>query len=363
MSAPLPLSVHRLSGDPRARGLAQADTAGPDREAVRSTALARFTEARAVLGTPAARSYLDRQMAFARADCATEMAELDGIGDGYDLDPAILFALMHLSILSHRFETDGCTAFARPLPGGGAVLAKNRDLTGLHRGHQAAFVLDDPAFVAGPVFVLGTFGAPGAYSSGMNGAGLALADTAIVAPVHRVGWLRYLLMTRLLATCATVEAALATITAMRHAGGGSLILADATGAVAAVELLADGPRINRKTPAYRTNHYLCEDETVIAVRLSPAAWRSTSGRIRTVQSLLDAGLGLGPLEAMREGLGLHGTAEREGLCRHGDGDGAHTVSAVMYRTADRTIGLLRGSPCSAPFEFARLGELLVERGA
>jgi len=357
VSAGVPLIVHRLAGDAHARGLAQAHAAGTDRSAVRDTALQRYADARAVLEAPAALTYLDQQRAFAQAHCGPEMAELDGLCTGYGLDLRIVFALLHLSILSHRFETDGCTAFARPLPGGGAVLAKNRDLTGLHRGFQAAFVHDDPAFAAGPVFALGTFGAPGVYSSGINAAGLALADTAIAAPVHRVGWLRYLLMTRILATCADVGSALALIASCRHAGGGSLILADATGAVAAVELLADGPRVDRASPAFRTNHFRSEDEDTVTRRLTPAAWASTSGRSRTMQGLLAAGMGLDGPEAARAGMTTHGAAGREALCRHGEGDGAHTVSTVIYSTSDRSIALARGTPCTAPLEAGRLAAL------
>src|SRR3546814_3909336 len=70
----------------------------------------------------------------------------------------------------------------------------------------------------------------------MNSGGLALADTAVATTDHGVGWLRYFLMTRLLARHATVAAALEDIRGLAHAGGGSLVLADASGALAAVDL-------------------------------------------------------------------------------------------------------------------------------
>jgi isopenicillin-N N-acyltransferase like protein len=104
---------------------------------------------------------------------------------------------------------------------------------------------------------LGSLGSPGAYSSGMNAAGLALADTQIGAEPTAVGWLRYFLMTRLLATCADGR------------GGAGPDLRDAPcrrriaghgrchGATAAVELGADQVvAATRGALSWRTNHFL-----------------------------------------------------------------------------------------------------------
>ncbi|MEZ5884063.1 MAG: carcinine hydrolase/isopenicillin-N N-acyltransferase family protein [Paracoccaceae bacterium] len=88
--------------------------------------------------------------------------------------------------------------------------------------------------------------------------GLALADTQVAVRHHRVGWLRYFLMTRILARCGTVAEALALIRACPHAGGGTLVLADAQGATAAVELGAAGPQVVQGGLALRTNHYVTQ---------------------------------------------------------------------------------------------------------
>lgn len=351
------LTFHRLSGDARERGLLQAAAAGADRKAVRVATLQRIGAARSVLETKEKLTYLSRQMDFARRHCAPELAELEGLSDGYELAASQVFALLHLSILSGRFESDGCTAFAQPLAAGGALLAKNRDLSGLHRNFQGAFVHEDPAFAAGHVFALGTFGVPGVYSSGLNAAGLALADTAISAPVHGVGWLRYLLMTRILSRCTTVEAACDMIASVQHAGGGSLILADASGAVAAVELLADGARIDRTAPAFRTNHFRCEPPEVVANRLPPLAFASTRGRSDRLAALLDGGLGSDGPESVRAALGLHARGDAEAFCRHGEGDGAHTVSGVIYHTLPQAILLSSGAPCAGDWRSLTMRDL------
>src|SRR3546814_7857761 len=82
----------------------------------------------------------------------------------------------------------------------------------------------------------------------MNSDGLALADTAAATTDHGVGWLRYFLMTRLLARHATVAAALEDIRGLVHDGGGSLVLADAGGALASVDLGHSKVRSEEHTP-------------------------------------------------------------------------------------------------------------------
>lgn len=351
-----PLMSRRVVGSPAARGRAQAGLAGADAAALREAVEQRFVDARALLEADNARAYLARQDAFARIHCAPEMAEFDAMCESLGLDPAIAFALLHLSILSGRFESDGCTAWARPLADGGAVLAKNRDLSGPHRHFQEVFLHDDPASPVGPVLCVGTLGAPGVYSSGINARGLAIADTAIQAPRHGVGWLRYLLMTRIAFSCASVEEACHLIAAARHAGGGSLILADARGAVASVELLPDGARIAREAPAFRTNHFLCEPIEDVAARLTPAALSSTTGRYAHLRRRLAQGLGSGGVEEVAAAMADHGGYESEGFCRHGAGDGSHTVSTSIYLTAQGSLAFARGKPCEAAWEHGAIGE-------
>lgn len=349
MSPFAPLVPHRLSGSSDERGRAQAARALRDVGAVRKAAERRFAEARAVLTSATARAYLDAQRAFAVAHCATELAEHDAVADGFGLDPALTFALLHLSILKGAYECDACTAWARPSPQGGALLVKNRDLVGAHRAHQDVFLHADPSCAVGPVLCVGTFGAPGAYSSAINASGFALADTAVGAPRHGVGWLRYFLMTRLAFTCARVEEALDFLASQRHAGGGTLVLADATGAVASVELRADGPVISRDAPAARTNHFVSEPECDVRARLSEAEARSTFGRLAHLRARLEAGDGANA-DAAAAMMADHGDEAREGFCRHGHGDASHTVSAAIYDTAARSLRFARGKPCEAIWE-------------
>lgn len=344
----------RLTGSAYERGRMQARAPGVSPEAVRATFDERYGAAQPVLEPSKARTYVERQLAFAKTHCVPEMEELAGLCDGFGLVLDRVFALMHLSILNGVFETDGCTAWARKLPSGGAVLCKNRDLSGPHRKGQAAFLHEGAGITGSRMFCLGTLGAPGAYSSGLNAAGLALADTAITAPTHGIGWLRYLLMTRILATCANVDEALALIAGVRHAGGGSLILADAAGEAAAVELHAGGARIERSDPAFRTNHFWTEPEETVADRVGAAAWRSTSGRRKALEQALASRLGLGHFGEIAAVMADHGGDDREAICRHGGEDGSHTVSCVIYRTRERSATLSRSAPCGGDWETLRL---------
>lgn len=355
-----PLHPRVLTGDAYTRGFAQSRLHGVDAAAVASTVAQRHSAARAVLETASARRYLAQQRAFAEEHAAPGLAEMRGICEGFRIDEDQVFALFHLSNLSGVYETDGCSAWARPSPAGGAVLAKNRDLSGPHRDGQETFLHVDPNSAGGPFFCVGTLGAPGAYSSGMNAAGLALADTSIQAPRHGIGWLRYFLMTRLLISCRNVDEACTTIAAVRHAGGGSLILADASGDVAVAELLHDGVRISRHAPAYRSNHFWCEDPDTVRSRLSPAALRSTLGRRETLAAMLDAGNVPDEPETIMRAMADHGDERREGLCRHGGDDGSHTVSTVVYRTTDLAILFSRGAPCQSQREAADLRTLTRE---
>ena len=104
---------------------------------------------------------------------------------------------------------------------------KNRDYRGEHGALQQVFRHRDPERGARVLLCVGSLGSPGAFSSGINSDGLAVADTQIGTRDHGIGWLRYFLMTALLRECGCVADALAFIAAVPHAGGGSLVLGDA----------------------------------------------------------------------------------------------------------------------------------------
>ena len=230
MNAGTPLACY---GDPHSRGRAQAARCPDSIAAVRAQCVARLEAAAPLLARPHIARFLAAQWDFARREDAHGMAEMDGVAEGYGLSPRDLFAFLHAGQLT-GLPDDGCTSWAHVHPEHGAILVKNRDLRGAALPLQRVFLQRDPAWGGRSVLCVGSLGAPGAYSSGINSDGFALVDTQVVTRDQGVGLLRYFLMTRLLATCASVEAAIVALHATAHAGGGTLVLADASGAIATV---------------------------------------------------------------------------------------------------------------------------------
>src|SRR5690606_20429418 len=140
------------------------------------------------------------------------------------------------------------------------VVAKNRDYRREHIAIQQLFQHGDPGWNGRSFLCVGSLGSPGNFSSGINSDGLAVADTNIATTDHGVGMHRYFLLTWLLERCADVAGALAAIRAMPHAGGGVLVMGDATGAVAAVELghRAIGVEHAASGVVGRTNHFVSD---------------------------------------------------------------------------------------------------------
>ncbi|MCS6932871.1 MAG: C45 family peptidase [Acetobacteraceae bacterium] len=318
-----------LEGDAFARGRGQAAAcpgmAGAVREAIRR----RLAEA------PARDARMDRFLAAQRevtARLAPEAeAEIAGIAEGFGLAAEEVFAFLHLGCLADLAaapaDTDGCSAFSVR-----GVVAKNRDFRPEHKALQRVFLHRDPAWGGRSVLCLGSLGAPGAWSSGMNSDGFALADTQIPTADHGPGLLRYLLMTRLLARCASVEQALAEIAALPHAGGGALVLGDASGAAAWAELRHSRVDLARGAWVAHTNHYLAAPDPLPPVDHS-------AGRLAVLERALAADPACDP----RTLLGAHAP---EALCRHAP-DPSPTLAGAVWDCRDRSARIADGPPCSA----------------
>jgi hypothetical protein len=325
-----------LRGDPRRRGLGQALACPAMAPAVRDAIRLRLA---AAPDTPRGRAFLAAQREATAALAPEALAEIAGIGEGFGLAAAEIFDFLHLGCLADLaqapVDTDGCTAFARA-----GVVAKNRDFRPEHAALQRIFVHADPAWGGRSVLCLGSLGAPGAWSSGMNSAGLALADTQIATADHGPGLLRYFLMNRLLADCATVAAALALIRALPHAGGGSLVLADAGGAAAAVELRHGRVDIVEAATLAHTNHYEAAPEPLSAVAHS----------LPRVEALR-AALAADPARDARALLAMHAPAA---LCRHAP-DPSPTLAGAVWDTRRGVALLALGPPCCTPWRRFALG--------
>lgn len=359
--APVPGEPLILTGDAGARGRGQAGDPQADAARVRKATVGRVEVARAEgLFDSDAEAYLEKQRAFHLWHDPLGMAELEGIAEGFGLAVDELFAHLHLGTLrdmktAPRDESDGCSAWAVTEGPDGPLVVKNRDYSGQHLGIQRVTLHRGADVTSGAMLCVGSLGSPAAYSSGMNARGLMLADTQVAVRHHRVGWLRYFLMTRLLASCATVREALAFIERVPHAGGGTLILGDSAGDTAAVELGAGGPGVIRGGTLWRTNHYVLPAHA--ADTLLPEG-DSIAGNSRDRFAYLDRTLPVGDwdIAAAAALMATHrdtapGAAP---LCQHGQTDDSQTLSTSVYSCRLGTLTFSHGNPCAGQWQSYRL---------
>lgn len=359
--SPVPAEALVLSGDATARGKAQATDPQADPVRVREATVGRVETARtAGVVDAAARDYLARQRAFHLAHDPDGMAELAGIAEGFGLSEDELFTHLHLGTLNDlksgaRLDSDGCSAWAVPDGPDGPIVVKNRDYSGLHRGIQRVTQHTGPDVTTGAMLCVGSLGSPAAYSSGVNASGLALADTQVAVRTHRAGWLRYFLMTRILASCATVADALALIESKPHAGGGTLILADRSGDTAAVELGASGPGVTRGGRVWRTNHFALPGHAADTLLPEGDRIAGNSGeRFAYLEHMLPD-LTPGVAAAARLMQTHRDTAPGAApLCQHGETDASQTLSTAIYSCRLGALTFSEGNPCAGNWQTYRV---------
>jgi isopenicillin-N N-acyltransferase like protein len=319
-----------LAGDAYARGRGQAAACPDTAPAVRAMVAKAEAKRHA--------AYLQRQWeAMHRLDPAG-LAEMRGIAEGFGIGAEALFAFLFAGQLSG--VADECSAWAC-----GGTVGKNRDLRGDALAVQRVFLHEDPAWQGRRVLCVGSLGAPGAYSSGINSDGLALADTQVVTRDQGIGLLRYFMMGRLLAECDGVDAALDLLRDVPQAGGGTLVLADATGVMATVEIGHRAMAIERSRGGWvaRTNHFLAP--VLRNTRVGPGR-ENSEGRLATLSRWLDGLADPPTMEQATAMMGTHDEGDRVGLCRHGGATEAATVSCHLYGCTTRRLAFARGTPCT-----------------
>lgn len=339
------VSAHGTAYD---RGRAQQGAAPV--ETLRRATVARVEQARAdgLIDADAA-AYLAAQRQFHETHDPDSLQELRGVADAFGLSEADMFAHLHLGTLRDMKGgatlIDGCSAIAVGQGPEGPLVFKNRDFSGLHLGIQCVMRHSGPDIATGEILSLGSLGSLAAWSSGINAAGLAVADTQVAVNRHSVGWLRYFLLPRLLARASNVEQALALIRSLPHAGGGTLVLADRSGATAAVELSAHGPAIAEGGLQWRTNHYT--DPATSGETLGADGDRiagNSHARFDHLARVLPAqDWTAGAARAL---MSTHPGPDGAPICQHGDGaDGAQTISSVIYSCRLGGMEISEGTPC------------------
>jgi len=346
----------RLVGGPRARGRAQAELC-PDAVAhVRHAIAHRLEETTLALARPDIRAFIDAQHAATQRLYPEILAEIAGIAEGFGVAATTLFDYLHCSSAADlaacvEQRPDGCTALALTARGGQALVAKNRDYRAEHIPIQRVMLHADPAWNGRQILVVGSLGSPGNFSSGMNSDGLAIADTASRTSDMGPGLHRYFLLTRLLVDCSDVDSALAAIRSTRHTGSGLLLLGDARGAVAAVELGHRNVGFEHRSSGRvgRSNHFVTPAMAPrnLAVAGSMAAQTNSVRRFAALDRRLAALPEPPDREDVRRLLGAHDADGGEAFCRHGGAHGSTTISGAIWDTAARSLLFASGNPCGA----------------
>ncbi len=355
-----------LSGSAVERGQQQAERRPDLADRVRSAVAGRLDPLGTALKRPEVLDFLQAQREFLRSHDRPGFDESRGIALGYRLQHDDLLAYLHANIVADmdaslgapvRPDPDGCTAWAHAA-GHPALVVKNRDYRGEHGVLQQVFLHRDPQWQERMLVCVGSLGSPGAFSSGMNTDGLAVADTQIGTRDHGIGWLRYFLMTALLRECRDVPQALAFLRSAPHAGGGALVMGDRAGGVAAVTLGHQTPSVVTQSTHWvaHTNH--CTDPDLARDERLPLGDPTdcTFTRLQQVQAALaDAG---GHMDVAQARALMASHRDHGGICRHAQGDTSRTLSCVVYDTHTTTLHMSHGNPCQAPWSHYDLAQAL-----
>jgi predicted choloylglycine hydrolase len=290
------------------------------------------------------------------------LAMLNGISDSLALPWEQFFPYTIASYLTDRLKSlesqEGCTTWAAAgaaTRDGAPILVKNRDYRPDHQQLQCLARIK-PA--TGHAYLcLTSAGSPGVFSSGINEAGLAVADTHVVSKDIGPGVARYSLMMQILEKFSTTPEATGYIKTVPHFGDGTLVLADAHGKLAAVELAhsVQAVRTPLKNFVVSTNHFSAPETAPYWMDTNPPRLVGNSqARRQVVEDSLAADFGKVDVTWAQSLMARHAD-DLSSICRHPDMD-AHsvTISTVIFLPVQASLYVANGLPCQAPYEFQRV---------
>jgi hypothetical protein len=307
------------------------------------------------------RPFLEELRMVWEATSRPTLEMLKGIADALDLKWDDFFRYTVATYLMDRArlplnDYQGCTVWAawRPVTRIGApMLVKNRDYWPDHREFQCLAWAQPKS---GHRYVyLTSAGSPGVFSSGMNEAGLAVADTHVVSLAIGPGLPRYAVMMWVLERCERVEAAIDFIKSVRHTGNGTLVLADAAGGMAVVETGFTKRGIISAKDGFvvSANHFVARGLRDRWLARSRKELHGNSlKRYARVRKSLKAGRGAVDLEWAKRLMSSHGDGDKlSALCNHTETRiRSVTISSVIYLPQSRHFHLANGMPCQNPYE-------------
>jgi len=195
-------------------------------------------------------------------------------------------------------------------------------------------------------------GSPGVFSGGMNEKGLAIADTHVCSTDIGPGLPDYSLMMHILEEHDTVRSALDYLSSVPRMGRNNLILADAKGDVAVIELgyhhfaiveAQNGMVVN-------TQHFVSPSLKDSFMDCAPPPMRGKSfHRYDLVRRELEAACGSINVAFAQRLMATH-AGPLASICRHLELDGQRaTIATTIYQPARRILRFCHGYPCQSPY--------------
>jgi isopenicillin-N N-acyltransferase-like protein len=249
--------------------------------------------------------------------------------------------------------SEGCTTWAAvgsATADGEPLLVKNRDYRPEHLPLQI-FVTATPT--VGYHYIYGSSaGSPGVFNSGMNEKGLAIADTHVCSTDIGPGLPDYSLMMHIIEEHDTVRSALDYLSSVPKMGRNNLILADAGGDLAVVELgyhhfaIPEAP----KDMVVNTNHFVSPSmQKSFVDRTRPPVKGNSFHRYDLVRRELEAAHGNIDVAFAQNLMATH-AGPLASICRHLELDGqSPTIATTIYQPARRTLKFCHGYPCESPY--------------
>jgi hypothetical protein len=250
--------------------------------------------------------------------------------------------------------SEGCTTWAAvgsATADGEPLVVKNRDYRAEHLPLQV-FVTAIPA--VGYRYVYGSSaGSPGVFNSGMNEKGLAIADTHVCSTDIGPGLPDYSLVMHILEEHDTVRSALDYLNSVPRMGRNNLVLADAQGDLAVVELGYHHLAVveAQNDIVVNTNHFISPilKGSFVDRALPPVRGNSfhrydlVRGELETTHGSIDV--------AFAQRLMATHAGSLASVCRHVELDGqSATIATTIYQPARCTLGFCHGYPCQSPYQ-------------
>jgi len=276
---------------------------------------------------------------------------------GVEFDTLLCYDLvsyLRTNLLAKRsMVSGGCTTWAAvgsATADGEPLLVKNRDYRPEHLPLQV-FVTATPT--DGYRYIYGSSaGSPGVFQSGMNEKGLAIADTHVSSTDIGPGLPDYSLMMHILEKHGTVRSALDYLSSVPRMGRNNLILADAGGDLAVVELGCHHFAIveAQSDIVVNTNHFVSPSlkDSFVDCSLPPVKGNSFH-RYDLVKRELEAVRGNIDVAFAQRLMATH-AGPLASICRHLELDGQRaTIATTIYQPACRTLRFCHGYPCQSPY--------------